>query len=324
VTIPEAKNSELKVAVLLAAFNGQSFITEQIESIRAQGFQNWELYIRDDGSDDTTVSIVKSFATKDCRIHLIEDQQRNLGASGNFSCLMEHVTEMDFSYYCFADQDDVWESNKLELQLEEIHRLEAGDGEAPILIHTDLKVVGEDLSTIHPSYIQQQGVRIPECEPYKLLAVQNYVTGCTVMFNHALFRVVCPIPENVGMHDWWLAFCAASTGKIDYLLERTVLYRQHGDNVVGASGGGLLRNGIAQRWRQGQHEMLNALSMSTELLSRIDTRSLDALPSRPFLEALSRLSAQSFYCRLQTLYRYRVYRSPWFMTLVLYARLLFL
>jgi rhamnosyltransferase len=224
------------VVVLLSCYQGAPYIGEQIESIRRQTYHDWALLVRDDGSSDDTSEIVRRMARDDARISLLTDGRGNLGPLGSFGVLLEHALERQAAYVALSDQDDVWRADKLERELELIraHEASAGSGH-PTLIHSDLAVVDRDLRPIHPSYLRYQRLQHVADEPLRRLLLQNFVTGCTVVLNHALLRVATPIPPVV-MHDWWLAQCAGALGTILFLPEPTVLYRQHGANTLGSRG----------------------------------------------------------------------------------------
>jgi len=222
------------VVILLATYNGAKFIAAQIDSILKQALSNWNLWIRDDGSTDDTINIIKDYCRKDNRIKLIVDEERNLGACGNFLKLMAEAQRSSVaSYFAFADQDDVWKPNKLELLLDEMERIEPHAKGLPILVHSNFSVVSEDLAILkrshHAKIIDKMGA---VCSPNRLL-IQNVVTGCTALFNRNLLKKSLPVPEAVVMHDWWLALVAGLFGKIGYVDEPLVLYRQHSSNCLG-------------------------------------------------------------------------------------------
>ena len=222
--------------ILLSSYNGAKYIAEQIGSIRAQTLTDWLLIVRDDGSSDATVSIVEAFSGMDARIGLLRDERGNLGPVASFGALLDHASERGAAYVALADQDDVWRTDKLRRQMEllQAHEAAAGPGH-PTLVHSDLAVVGDDLQPIHPSYLRRQGLEHLGVDPLRRLLAQNFVTGCTTMFNRALLRAAIPMPRIV-MHDWWLAQCAAALGTLLFVEEPTVLYRQHGSNVLGSRG----------------------------------------------------------------------------------------
>jgi hypothetical protein len=105
----------------------------------------------------------------------------------------------------------------------------------PVLAHTDLKVVDENLNTIAPSFWAYSNLDPYRGNAFNRLLMQNVVTGCATVINRALARLAYPIPPEALMHDWWLALVASAFGQIKTIPQKTVLYRQHADNQVGAS-----------------------------------------------------------------------------------------
>jgi glycosyltransferase involved in cell wall biosynthesis len=222
------------VGILMATYNGEKYIEEQIESIVGQTYKNWELWIRDDCSSDKTLEIIKTYEKRDSRIKNIDSENKNLGALGNFSKILS--LPYDFKYFMFCDQDDIWISRKIELSLIAINLQEKIYGkEAPILVHTDLRLVDHKGHNLHKSLFGNQGIKKIHPSPLHELMIENYITGCTLLFNKPLFEIATPLPKKIVMHDWWFALIAASTGKIVTLNDATVNYRQHSSNVVGAA-----------------------------------------------------------------------------------------
>lgn len=141
----------MKVNILLSTYNGEQFLAEQVKSIQEQTYQEWQLLIRDDGSSDGTVEVIKQLAAQDSRIHFInENQVENVGVIKSFHALLKH-SEADL--YCFSDQDDFWLPEKISLQVAEAKKYSQ---DKPLLIYTDLKVVDENLSVLHESMIRTQ------------------------------------------------------------------------------------------------------------------------------------------------------------------------
>ena len=223
------------VQVVMATFNGEPFIGEQLESLRRQTFREWVLWVRDDGSTDGTVAVVRRFGELDSRIRLIEDRSGTQGPAGNFGALLAHAYSMEARYVFLADQDDIWVDDKMARQLDQMRAHDEGRPATPRVMYSDLEVVDRDMGRIHRSFMRYEMLR-HEAEPLPVLLAQNFVTGCTMLVNRALLEVALPIPPRVMMHDWWLALCAAATGRLHHLPEKTVRYRQHGRNQVGAQG----------------------------------------------------------------------------------------
>ena len=226
------------INILLATYNASEYLTAQINSILVQQTStNWRLLIRDDHSNNLTINIIQNYQTKSDKIHLINNENKNLGTSLNFSCLLENSKS---DYLMFCDQDDIWLPNKIEITLNKMLEMEKKHGkQTPILIHTDLKVVDNNLNLISPSFRNYQNLDPNPQNLLPRLLVQNFVTGCTMMINKPLRDLIIPIPTQAIMHDWWIALIAASFGKIAYISEPTVLYRQHQQNTVGARAWGI-------------------------------------------------------------------------------------
>ncbi len=246
-------NQKRNIDILLATYNGQAYLREQIDSILAQSNQDWQLLIRDDASDDDTLSIIKDYVTRyPDRVKLIEDNSGHLGASLNFQRLLENsITE----YIMFCDQDDVWLPNKIEATLKLMKTTEKSYPDKPILVHTDLRVVDSQLKTIATSTWRYQKTPPETGNDFNKVMLQNVATGCTIMINEKAKVVSLPIPKEAVMHDWWIAINVAKHGEIVYIPDQLVLYRQHLNNAVGAkkatkiNTGGFLKNLLALKQR---------------------------------------------------------------------------
>jgi glycosyltransferase involved in cell wall biosynthesis len=221
-----------RVDILLATYNGASWLPELLASLRDQSYQAWRLIVGDDGSTDGTLEILaQAAATDPGRIRLLPAAAERLGPRGNFARL---CAESDAPYAMLCDQDDVWLPEKIEVTLGRMLAVESRESaERPVLVHTDLCVVDANLATIHESLWRYQRLD-PQLTQPRRLVVQNHVTGCSAMMNQALLRLALPIPDEALMHDWWLALVASVHGCISAIDRATVLYRQHGGNNLGA------------------------------------------------------------------------------------------
>lgn len=226
------KVTNQKIAVLLATYNGEKYLTEQIKSILEQCECNFHLYIRDDGSTDGTKLLLTQFANQfPTKITYLPMEQQG-GVIKNFSELMNIA--VNYPYVMLCDQDDVWFPEKISQTLQKMQALENSWGkEIPLLVHTDLKVVDADLNPIAASFWRYCHLT-PQSQSLNRLIVQNVVTGCTVMLNRALLHLCLPIPKEAIMHDWWIALTAAAFGKIGIVDAPTLYYRQHTNNTLGA------------------------------------------------------------------------------------------
>lgn len=217
------------ITVLLAVYNGEKYLKEQIESILNQSVKDLKVVIRDDGSTDNSGEIIASYCSEfPDKISCITGDATG-SAGKNFAELLKNC---DSDYIMFCDQDDVWLPNKVKKTFAAMLNAEQ-NSETPILVHSDLKVVDENLCEIAPSFFEFQQLKQDNITLPKLL-VQNYVTGCTIMINRALKEKCGEIPSECIMHDWWLALVAVLFGKLVCVNESTMLYRQHSANQVGA------------------------------------------------------------------------------------------
>ena len=222
----------MRLAILLGTYNGGRFLREQLDSLFAQTMKDFQLYIRDDASTDDTIQIVREYQQRHSNIIMVEDDKFNLGAMRNFERLLAFA---DADYYMFCDQDDVWLSDKIEVSFAKMKQMEQQYGDIPLLVHTDLEVVDESLNVINASFWKYSRV-LPQVvdENIHYLGIANSVTGCTIMMNRKAKQVAIPFPEQIYMHDAWIALCVMKYGKIGYINIPTIRYRQHSGNVLGA------------------------------------------------------------------------------------------
>lgn len=223
----------IMIAILMATYNGSRYLREQIDSILSQTNDNWQLYIHDDGSTDSTMDIILEYCNKYIgKIVYLNDAQKHRGAAMSFMYLLKQV---EADYYMFCDQDDVWLPNKVEQEFKSITEY---SNEKPILVFSDLYIVDEKLNVIEKSYWRYMRFFdiIYSNNNVNLLKTVNYVTGCTVMFNRNCRDLAINIDCNyIDMHDSLVALCVVgSDGVLLPIAEPLLKYRQHDLNVVGA------------------------------------------------------------------------------------------
>lgn len=220
------------IDILMATYRGEKYLRAQLESILAQSYQNFRIIICDDHSQDGTKKIIQEYKEQYPEKIIEVFSEKNLGAKGNFSYLMSHAKA---PYVMFSDQDDIWLKDKILNTFNEMKRLELEHGkDQPLLVHTDLKVVDQDLSILDESFWNYAHLKAFRFRTINRLMIQNVVTGCTMMINQPLLILSSPIPEGSLMHDWWIALVASTFGEIGILNQSTILYRQHGSNTLGA------------------------------------------------------------------------------------------
>lgn len=225
----------VSLTILLATYNGAQHLPAQLDSLLAQTCADWRLMARDDCSTDATPAILADYQARfPDRISIVPGDGRNLGPCGNFAALMAAAAS---DYFMFCDQDDVWLPEKIERTLAAMRELEGSHGSGkPLLVHTDLAVTDERLTVVEPSLWRYQHTDPAHSTRLNRLLVQNYATGCTMLFNRAARDLALPIPTAAMMHDWWLALVTAAFGQVGFVDTPLVLYRQHGLNDIGAQG----------------------------------------------------------------------------------------
>lgn len=225
------------VDIVLATYNGEKYLSQQLDSIIAQKYKDWRLLISDDGSTDNTLSIIGKYTKSDPRIVLVNNIRQG-GVVKNFSKALEFVSS---KYIMFCDQDDYWMPEKIEYSKAILEKNQEKYGNIPILVFSDLVVVDKELNVIRKSFFNDTPGMNPEYNfDKRFLLWRSTVYGCTVMFNKALYDKATPFSNEITMHDQWFALMALLNGKIVYSNVSHIYYRQHDSNVVGAKDRNLL------------------------------------------------------------------------------------
>ncbi len=220
---------EEKIDVLLATYNGEKYLNEQIKSILNQTYKNIRLIISDDCSKDNTRKILEEYAKKDDRIKLYF-QEKNLGYVKNFEFLLKQVEN---KYYMLSDQDDVWLNKKIEKSIQFLKENNAD------LVFGDLEVVDQNLNTIYQSFgdFMLLNNKIKKTiDSYTVNYLYNCITGCTVLSKKEFIPNILPIPKDSKyvIHDHWIGLMVSvHGGKLAYMNEKYIKYRQHGNNQIG-------------------------------------------------------------------------------------------
>lgn len=221
-----------KTAILMATYNGERHLREQLDSLFLQTNQDWHLFVHDDGSTDATVSIVQDYVKRHPDMVTLLNYPPQGGACHNFISMLETV---DAPYYMFSDQDDVWMPSKIAKTAERMNALESLYPDTPIIVHTDLCITNESIDITDNSFIRNQRIKIEKIKRFEDYAATNTVTGCTMIFNKRAKQCMKRPYEKAILHDAWLCLSvSAAGGIIDFMDEPLVMYRQHGDNTLGA------------------------------------------------------------------------------------------
>ena len=211
-----------KVQILMSTYNGERYLEQQLDSILKQTYSELELLVRDDGSTDGTMKILKRYAQEHENVTLCGGE--NIGVIQSFFELLR-MSDEDAEFYGFADQDDDWFPEKIE---KAVQMLEERQVKLPLLYCSDTYIADEFLQ------ILKKDNKSPRPSWGNAL-VQNICTGCTAVINKPLRDIVRNTkPQNILMHDWWLYLTAELYGEVVYDNHAYIRYRQHGDNVYGA------------------------------------------------------------------------------------------
>lgn len=289
------------VSIVMTTYNGEQYIAEQIESILASSFQDIEIFIYDDGSKDDTVSILKRYESLyPDKVHAYQNEV-NLGVTKNF---LQAISRTRSDYVMLCDQDDYWKKDKIEVTLKRMRQMEKKYGkELPMVVFTDAEVVDSELKTIDKSFFRS-GHLNPRRTDLPHLLMENKLIGCTVMLNSSLRKIIAEhdLPMKAKFHDWWIALIAASFGKIAYVNQSTLLYRQHGNNVVGNSGFlAYIKDRLMSL--QKQRESLKVLQSQAEEFYTLYGKELNE-DTRSHIQRFARLGKVNFILRRVYILRY--------------------
>ena len=220
-----------EIAILLTTYNGSQFLKEQIDSLVAQTYQHWQLYVRDDQSEDETPRLLTALAETEPRIHILRDPQKR-GAKHGFMWLLQQV---DAPFYMFCDHDDVWLPDKIELSMKAM-QAQPEAATLPFIVCTDAELADAQLHTLSPSYWKHKQYRQDMFNDKYYHLFYNNMPGCTMLINRQAKAVALPWPEDTAMHDSWIAAAVLwRGGRVVWTRQPLILYRQHGHNTIGTS-----------------------------------------------------------------------------------------
>jgi len=217
-----------KVIIMMGTYNGARYLAEQLDSIRSQSHQNWEIWISDDASTDDTITLLKEYQLRLANNKLNIDDGPHKGFSANFMSLIPKVAT-DSDYYAYSDQDDIWDSNKLERALLWLSTVPA---DIPALYCSRTKIIDANGNSISYSPLFKK-------RPSFLNAlVQNIGGGNSMVFNHATLNLLRSVHSDLTVvaHDWWTYLLVTGAGgEVYYDPCSTLCYRQHAANLSGSN-----------------------------------------------------------------------------------------
>jgi glycosyltransferase involved in cell wall biosynthesis len=213
----------LNIDIIMATYNGEKYIENQILSLMQQTYKNWTLYIHDDGSTDHTLEIVEKYIAIDSRIKLIDDQVKGLKAGKNF---LHTLKSSSADYAIFCDQDDIWLESKLEKLYKAILEIDSVD--QPVLVYCDGYSWSEN-GNINPESISTAHAKDLE----DFIFFNGGYQGCSIMMNRKLVEMINSYNGYVYHHDDLVSLMAHTFGRVKFIPEQLMLYRQHSQAVTG-------------------------------------------------------------------------------------------
>tara|TARA_B110000879_G_C11169762_1_gene512989 strand:+ start:811 stop:1782 length:972 start_codon:yes stop_codon:yes gene_type:complete len=208
------------ISIAMAVFNGSKYINLQIDSILTQTYSNIELVILDDCSVDNTIELIEPYLY-DSRVKLFKND-RNMGYKKNFE---KAISLCSGEFIALSDQDDIWFNNKLDYLINNIGEYD--------LIHSDAHLIDSENMHIHSSYSKYSSKSLNSTP--KNIILNGFVTGCTCMFNSRICKDILPFPDGDYVHDRWISLISSINKGITYANLPLISYRQHSDNISGAS-----------------------------------------------------------------------------------------
>ncbi|MDF2881122.1 MAG: hypothetical protein K0R54_1679 [Clostridiaceae bacterium] len=205
----------MRISVAIAAYNGEKYIVEQLNSILPQLEPEDEIIISDDGSSDSTLEIIADFSCAQIRVF----KNPKKGVISNIENAISH-TLGDIIFLC--DQDDVWLPDKVSIIKKRFSESRAN------LVVSDAYIVNDSLEVLQDSFFKLMNSGSGFIKNF----IKNTFPGCCMAFKKELKDIILPFPENIPMHDSWIGLLAELKGEVLFIPEKLVYYRRHGDNVT--------------------------------------------------------------------------------------------
>lgn len=232
------------ISIALCTYNGESYLTQQIDSLVAQTYPNLEIIISDDASTDHTVSILKSYNETHISIFI---NKQNMGYNKNFEACLRRCTG---KYLCIADQDDIWDKDKIQKLYEKVRHF--------AMIFSNSALIDEEGKALNMTMSQTLNRTFSSIQSPLELVYANVVSGHAMLFDRQLLDKALPVPDGI-FYDWWLAYVATTMGGIQYLDETLVNHREH-------EGSAMLQHAKENPFKHKKHQKL---TKHRELLARI-------------------------------------------------------
>lgn len=215
----------LSVSILLSTYNGSKFLREQLDSLLSQSYENFIIWVRDDGSTDSSNEIIEEYkAQHPLKFNLVDwESPQNLGFGASFLRLLE-VADGDLFFYC--DQDDIWKTNKLDFMTSKYNLVK--DKTIPCLLHSDLSYIEEPFKKNAGFFERTNYISLYQNN----LLLRGFIPGCSMALNRSL-KMKCLDLKYNRSHDFLTYFAAKVYGHIELIDEKLFYYRLHEQNTFG-------------------------------------------------------------------------------------------
>jgi glycosyltransferase involved in cell wall biosynthesis len=299
--------SNARIAILLCTYNGTKFLQEQLDSFTHQFLNSWQLFVYDDASIDNTCNLIKQYQKTVQQTVILQSNPSSKGFAKNFLFAICTTPNDSADFFALSDQDDIWQKDKLSMATDYLEMIPA---EVPALYCSRTQTIDAQEQPLSYSPLFQ---RTPS---FKNALVQCIAGGNTIVFNKAAKILITQASQNIDVisHDWWIyLLITAAGGHVFYDPQPRVLYRQHGNNTIGANNYfsakiarlKLLLDNSFKKWID---QNIAALNSCRDLLDKEKLKTLDA-----FIAGRQ----QSFFKRCFQLNHLRIYRQTFLSNIAL-------
>ena len=294
----KTKTPLCKVAILLCTYQGQDFLTEQLQSFEVQSHSSWEVWASDDGSHDGTLAILELYKNNwpEGSLNILAGPAR--GYVANFLSLTSNE-KIQADYFAYSDQDDIWNADKIERAVNWLNTIPSN---IAALYCSRTCVVDSNNNEIGLTPL------FSKCPSFANALIQNIGGGNTMIFNQAARKLISNSTENFSVvcHDWWAYMVVSGCGgEVFYDSIPTIRYRQHNENLVGMNSGWKARLKCIRMLWQGQFRIWN--DINTTALRKLNDNLTPQ--NREILNSFSQAREMSFVPRLIFLKRCGIYRQ---------------
>lgn len=221
----------MKIAVIMSTYNGEKYLREQMDSVLAQRNIDIDIYIRDDGSTDNTIPILKEYESNNTNIYL-DYNGHNLGFVKSFIKTLITI-ENEYDYYAFCDQDDFWEDNKIYNAIKLFNDCNQNK-DMPVIYYSNLNICDEKLNFLYRTKLEKRKHTLESC------LLRNSIAGCTMVFNKSFYKLIKDKMDinilNVKSHDsFFISLCYSLDGKVICDNNSYISYRKHSSNASGST-----------------------------------------------------------------------------------------